>query len=167
MAKVTAATLATEFGSFSRSSEPFRSWASRAWCHASIRVDREVAAAPSPKQETRICARVLLEAAWHYRHRPKLISAKKSCNNRSRRRWLQPPAEHKSASIAATGRWRTRSKPTGKIVTALAHELAGFVWRSASKAKNSPRAKRTNFSQSARNRARQLQCPFRGPTGDE
>jgi hypothetical protein len=70
----------------------------------------------------------LVESAWHYRHRPHLCLRQKR---------LQQALSPKVAAIA----WRAQerlhrrywllsnsSKPAGKIVTALARELVGFIW---------------------------------------
>ena len=72
--------------------------------------------------------RVLGEAAWHYRHRPRL---------NQRQRELQKSLSPKVAAMAWKAQERLhrrfcvlshKGKPSGKIVTALARELAGFVW---------------------------------------
>lgn len=72
--------------------------------------------------------RVLVEAAWHYRHRP-AVSAKLR-----KRRHGQPArvvaladkAQHRLHRRHA--RLLLRGKPQCKVVVALARELAGFVW---------------------------------------
>jgi transposase len=73
--------------------------------------------------------RVLIEAAWHYRHRPAVYTPLR------KRRHGQP-----ESVIALADRAQRRlfsrfqrlavalGKPTPKVVTALARELAGFVW---------------------------------------
>jgi hypothetical protein len=72
--------------------------------------------------------RVLVEAAWHYRHRPRICQ---------RQHELLKGLDPKVAAIAWRAQERLhrrywalsqKSKPTGKIVTALARELVGFVW---------------------------------------
>ena len=72
--------------------------------------------------------RVLVESAWHYRHQPKLCKLQKE---------LQTSLSPKVAAIAWSAQQRlhrrywalqNKSKPSAKIVTALARELAGFVW---------------------------------------
>ena len=72
--------------------------------------------------------RVLVESAWHYRHRPRLCKRQKE---------LQSSLPPKVATIAWAAQERlhrrywalsSKSKPSAKIVTALARELAGFVW---------------------------------------
>ena len=72
--------------------------------------------------------RVLIEAAWHYRHRPTISAALR------RRRVGQPPrvialadkAQHRLHQRFA--RLSARGKPPTKVVAAIARELVGFVW---------------------------------------
>jgi len=72
--------------------------------------------------------RALVEAAWHYRHRPR---------TNQRRQKLLPtlPAPIVHMAEAAQARLHRRywaltnkSKPSAKVVTAVARELSGFVW---------------------------------------
>ncbi len=72
--------------------------------------------------------RVLVESAWHYRHRPRICQRQKQ---------LQRSLPPKIATIAWTAQERlhrrywalsSKNKPSAKIVTTLARELAGFVW---------------------------------------
>lgn len=72
--------------------------------------------------------RVLVEAAWHYRHRPFVGEA-------LRRR--QHGAPDVTVAQAWTGQQRlhrryhrlaARGKPTPQVITAVARELTGFVW---------------------------------------
>jgi transposase len=73
--------------------------------------------------------RVLVEAAWHYRHHPGLGPSLR------RRREGQPPTILRLALQAQQRLHRryqrlavTLGKPTPKVVTAIARELAGFLW---------------------------------------
>ena len=71
--------------------------------------------------------RVLVEAAWHYRHRPAVGVA-------LRQRQAGMPAELVAYSFKAQSRLSAKynrlasSKPSTVAVTAVARELAGFVW---------------------------------------
>ena len=73
--------------------------------------------------------RVLVEAAWHYRHRPGVGAA-------LRKRREGQPAHIIALADRAQRRLSARyqrlavnlGKPTPKVVTALARELAGFLW---------------------------------------
>jgi transposase len=72
--------------------------------------------------------RVLVEAAWHYRHRPFVGDGLK------RRQCGAPPtAIHQAwtAQHRLHRRYRHlagRGKPTSQVITAVARELTGFVW---------------------------------------
>jgi transposase len=71
--------------------------------------------------------RLLIESAWHYRHRP-------SVANLARRRRGQPPRVIALADKAMYrlhrrfNRMLAKGKPRPKIVAAVARELVGFVW---------------------------------------
>jgi transposase len=72
--------------------------------------------------------RVLVEAAWHYRHRPFVGAA-------LRRRQHGAPAAIIAQAWTAQHRLHRRyhrlagrGKPTQHVITAVARELTGFVW---------------------------------------
>jgi transposase len=72
--------------------------------------------------------RVLVEAAWHYRHRPFVGAA-------LRRRQRGAPASIVAQAWTAQQRLhrryhrlRARGKPNQQVITAVARELTGFVW---------------------------------------
>lgn len=73
------------------------------------------------------CRRLLVEAAWNYRHAPK-----ESVNVRKRREGQ--PADAIASAVRAQQRLHQRfvrlleRMPSQKAVTAVARELAGFVW---------------------------------------
>jgi len=128
VAKVTAVPLATEFGTFSRFER-----AAQVMSYTGL-VSSEHSSGPKTqrgsitKTGNAHLRRVLVEAAWHYRHGPRLCQRQKA---------QQSTLSPKVATIAWTAQERlhrryralsAKSKPSGKIVTALARELAGFVW---------------------------------------
>jgi transposase len=128
VAKITAITLATEFGTFRRFER-----ASEVMSYTGIVPSERSSGTKSrrgaiTKTGNSHLRRVLVESAWHYRHRPHLCLRQKR---------LQKTLSPKVAAIA----WRAQerlhrrywllsntSKPSGKIVTALARELVGFIW---------------------------------------
>jgi len=126
--KVTAVTLATEFGTFTRFERAAQVMSYTGMVpseHSSGPKNRRGAITKTGNAHLR---RVLVEAAWHYRHRPRLCQRQKELNSS-----LSP-------KVAATA-WQAqerlhrrywalsnKSKPAGKIITALARELVGFVW---------------------------------------
>jgi len=80
------------------------------------------------KTGNRHLRRVLIEAAWHARHRPAIGKA-------LRQRRQNQPVQAIAIADRAMHRlhrryWRmlTMGKPPTKVVTAVARELAGFVW---------------------------------------
>jgi transposase len=128
VAKVTAVTLATEFGSFSRFER-----AGQVMSYTGV-VPSEHSSGPRTRRSgitktgNSHLRRVLVEAAWHYRHKPRLCQ---------RQHELLKGLDPKVAAIAWRAQERLhrrywalsqKSKPAGKIVTALARELVGFVW---------------------------------------
>lgn len=128
VAKITAVTLATEFGTFSRFEKAAQVMSYTGMVpseHSSGPRSRRGAITKTGNSHLR---RVLVEAAWHYRHRPRLSQRQKE---------LQMALAPKVAAAAWRAQERlyrrywalaNKSKPTGKIVTAVARELVGFVW---------------------------------------
>jgi transposase len=128
VAKITAVTLATEFGTFRRFEH-----ASEVMSYTGL-VPSEHSSGPKSrrgkitKTGNSHLRRVLVESAWHYRHRPHLCL---------RQRKMQQSLPPKIAAIAWRAQERlhrrywllsNKSKPAGKVVTALARELVGFIW---------------------------------------
>ena len=72
--------------------------------------------------------RVLVEAAWHYRHHP-FVSARIRARQRGAtatviaQAWTAQQRLHRRYA-----RFAARGKPKQHIVTAVARELTGFVW---------------------------------------
>ena len=128
VAKVTAVTLATELGCFSRFEKAGQVMSYTGMVpseHSSGPKTRRGAITKTGNSHLR---RVLVESAWHYRHPPKLCKRQKELQNS-----LTP----RVAAIAWSAQQRlhrrywaltNKSKPSAKIITALARELAGFVW---------------------------------------
>ncbi|MEO7037803.1 MAG: IS110 family transposase [Polyangiaceae bacterium] len=120
MAKVTAVTLATEFGCFSRFEKAGQVMSYTGMVpseHSSGPKTRRGAITKTGNLHLR---RVLVESAWHYRHRPRLCKRQKD---------MQTSPPPKIAAIAWSAQERlhrrycalsSKSKPSGKIVTALA-----------------------------------------------
>jgi transposase len=128
IAKITATTLVTEVGNFSRFTRP-----KQLMGYAGL-VPSEYSTGDSKKQGAITktgnahLRRVLPEAAWSYRHRPNLCGAQK-------RRQQGLSEEIKAISWKAQQRlnsryWRlmARGKIPGKAITAVARELVGFIW---------------------------------------
>jgi transposase len=128
VAKVTATTLVTEVGNFSRFGRAKQLMGYGGLVpseHTSGKSKRQGAITKTGNAHLR---RVLLEAAWTYRHRPKLHGAQKQ-----RQKGISE--EIKAISWKAQQRlhrryWRltSKGKEPGKAITAVARELIGFIW---------------------------------------
>jgi transposase len=128
VAKVTAVTLATEFGTFSRFEKAIQVMSYTGMVpseHSSGPRSRRGAITKTGNSHLR---RVLVEAAWHYRHRPRLNQRQKGLQ----RSWAPKVADTAWRAQERLHRryllLTAKSKPAGKVITALARELAGFVW---------------------------------------
>lgn len=128
VAKVTAVTLAVEVGTFQRFEHPKQLMSYSGMVpseHSSGGRRRQGAITKTGNARLR---RVLIEAGWHYRHRPCL-----SLRQKKLQATLPPHAIEIAwkAQLRLNRRhWRLseRKKPPAQIVTALARELLGFIW---------------------------------------
>jgi transposase len=128
VAKITATTLVTEVGNFSRFVRPKLLMGYGGLVpseHSSGDSKRQGGITKTGNAHLR---RVLLEAAWTYRHRPKLCG-------RHKQRQQGVSEEIKAISWKAQQRlnsryWRLTSKGKipNKAITAVARELVGFIW---------------------------------------
>jgi hypothetical protein len=94
--------------------------------------------------------RVLVESAWHYRHHP-FVSAT------LRARQQDAPADSVARAWTAQQRlyrryqrFAARGKPKQHIVTAVARELAGFVWAALTQTSDRPTVERRILDASMR-----------------
>src|SRR5262249_53470988 len=72
--------------------------------------------------------RVLIEAAWHYRHRPQLPRAlRKRCEGQSDAVFAVA-AQAQQRLNTQSRRLRAKGKRANGTVVAIAHELASFIW---------------------------------------
>jgi transposase len=128
VAKLSAVTLATELGSlnrFDRAAQVMSYTGLVPSEHSSGKKNKRGAITKAGNSHLR---RVLVESAFHYRHRPKLAK---------RQRDLQPNLPPQVAAMAWKAQERlhrrywlltSKAKPKGKVVTAVARELIGFIW---------------------------------------
>jgi len=128
VATVTAVTLATEFGCFGRFERAVQVMSYTGMVPSEHSSGPKTRRGGITKTGNSHLRRVLVEAAWHYRHRPRLCQRQKE---------LQRTLSPKVATMAWTAQERLhrrylalshKNKPSAKIVTALARELVGFVW---------------------------------------
>lgn len=79
------------------------------------------------KAGNRHVRRLLIEAAWHYRHHPSVLSLRKRRQGQSARIVaIADKAMHRLHR--RFNRMLERGKPRPKVVVAVARELTGFVW---------------------------------------
>ena len=128
VAKITAITLTTEFGTFARFERATQVMSYTGVVpseHSSGAKNRRGGITKTGNSHLR---RVLVEAAHQYRHRPRI---------NQRQKQLQKTLSPQVQDIAWRAQerlhrrfWRltNKSKPAGKVVTAVARELVGFVW---------------------------------------
>lgn len=128
VAKLSAVTLAVELGSMTRFHKAsqvmsYTGLTSSEYSSGSKR--RQGAITKAGNAHLR---RVLVEAAWQYRHPPRLMQRQKKMVEE----WSAPVTDAAwRAQQRLHRRYRALSQrglPVGKLVTALARELAGFVW---------------------------------------
>ena len=125
---VTALTLVAELHDFRRFRGPARSW--RIWgsSRVSTRAARRAAAAALTKAGNSHVRRLLIEAAWHYRHRPS-VSAQLRRRRTAQPRWAIALADKAQQRLCRRyARLLARGKPATKVIGAVARELVGFVW---------------------------------------
>jgi transposase len=128
VAKVTATTLVTEVGNFSRFDRATELMGYGGLVPSERSSGKSRRQGAITKTGNAHLRRVLVEAAWQYRNRPKLCGAHKQ-------RQQGVSEEIKGISWKAQHRlhdryWRltARGKIPGKAITAVARELLGFVW---------------------------------------
>lgn len=128
VAKITAVTLAVEVGTFQRfeRAQQLMSYTGMVPSESSSGCRRWQGSIT--KTGNSHLRRVLIEAAWHYRHQPRL-----SNRQRALHRLLHPSV----VEVAWNAQLRlhrrhvrlsAKGKPAGKVVTAMARELVGFIW---------------------------------------
>jgi transposase len=128
IAKITATTMVTEVGNFSRFTRPNQLMGYGGLVPSEFSTGNSKRQGAITKTGNAHLRRVLVEAAWSYRHRPSLCGAHK-------RRQQGLSEEIKTISWKAQQRlysryWRltSRGKIPGKAITAVARELVGFIW---------------------------------------
>jgi transposase len=128
VAKVTATTLVTEIGNFSRFARAKMLMGYSGLVSSEHTTGNRKRRGAITKTGNAHMRRVLLEAGWTYRHRPRL-------NGKQKQRQKGVSEEIKAISWKAQQRlhkryWRliSKGKEPGKAITAVARELVGFIW---------------------------------------
>lgn len=128
VAKLTAVTLAVEVGTFQRfeRAQMLMSYTGMVPSEHSSGARRHQGAIT--KNGNGHLRRVLIEAAWHYRHRPCLSNRQRALQKQLDPRLLEIAWNAQLRLHRRYARLNARGKPAGKVVTALARELVGFIW---------------------------------------
>ena len=128
VAKLTATTVAVEVGSFSRFEHPTKLMGYAGITPSEYSTGKSKRKGAITKAGNPHLRRVLVEAAWAYRHRPA-----KSLAMRARTRALPAAlneigwkAQHRLCRRYAA--LQARGKPYGTVVTAIGRELLAFIW---------------------------------------
>lgn len=130
VAKLTAATVAVEVGSFERFENPRELMA-----YCGLVPSEHSTGGPGKARRGKITKtgnahlrRVLVESAWHYQVRPRRAGKLKKRQEQVGQeiRELSWKAQHRLHRRYT--RLTLRGKPAGKAVTAVARELLGFIW---------------------------------------
>jgi transposase len=128
VAQITAITLATEFGTFGRFERATQVMSYTGVVpseHSSGARDRRGAITKTGNSHLR---RVLVEAAHHYRHRPRLNQRQKGLEKKLSPQVLDIAWRAQERLHRRHWKLTNKSKPAGKVITAVARELAGFIW---------------------------------------
>jgi transposase len=128
VAKITAATLAVEVGTFRRfeRAQQLMSYTGMVPSESSSGSRRWQGSIT--KTGNGHLRRVLIEAAWHYRHQPRLSKRQRALHKQLEPTVLEIAWNAQLRLHRRHVRLTARGKPAGKVVTALARELVGFIW---------------------------------------
>lgn len=128
VAKLTAVTLVTEVGTFARFEK-----ASQVMSYTGL-VPSEQSSGGKRRQGgvtktgNAHLRRVLVESAWHYRHKPRLGVRQKKLQSELDPRIMERAWEAQQRLHLRYWKLTNENKPAGKVVAALARELVGFIW---------------------------------------
>jgi transposase len=128
VAKLTAVTLAVEVGTFRRFERATQLMSYTGMVpseHTSGSRRQQGAITKTGNNHLR---RVLIEAAWHYRHRPGLSNRQRALQKQLEPQVLEVAWNAQLRLHRRYARLHARSKPAGKVITAVARELVGFIW---------------------------------------
>ena len=125
---LTAMTVLTEIFEFGRFSSPRKLMAYLGLVPSESSSGERRRTGGITKAGNRRVRRLLVESAWHYRHRP-LVSKELKRRRQDQPQWALDMADRTMARLHKRY-WRLldRGKTPGVVVVALARELAGFLW---------------------------------------
>ena len=84
--------------------------------------------------------RVLVETSWHYQHRSGVGPGLAARRTGQPTRVIAIADKAQQRLCRRFGRLRAKDKPAGKVVVAVARELAGFIWAALQVPADGPRA---------------------------
>jgi transposase len=129
---LTAMTLVAELHDFRRFESPRRLMAFLGLVPSENSTGDKHRRGPITKAGNTHARRVLIEASWHYRHRPG-VSKKLRARRQEQLGWVIGLADRAQIRLHKKF-WKLalHGKSTNKAVTAVARELAGFIWAALS-----------------------------------
>jgi transposase len=142
VAKLTAITLAVEVGTFRRFHRATELMSYTGMVPSEYSSGQRKRQGAITKAGNSRLRRVLVEAAHHYRHQPRLSVRQRALQRDTHPRVLEIAWK---AQLRLHRRFRSlnaRSKPPGKVITAIARELVGFIWAIGVAAEGAQRADR-------------------------
>ena len=128
VAKLTAVTIVTEVGTFERFEKAPEMMSYTGLVpseHSSGKARKQGSITRAGNSNLR---RILVEAAWHYRHRPWLNARMKQVSQGQPSEVIEMAWKAQQRLHRRYRQLSARRKPAGKTVAAMARELAGFVW---------------------------------------
>jgi transposase len=128
VAKITAVTLAVEVGTFRRFDRATQLMSYTGMVpseHSSGGRRNQGAITKTGNNHLR---RVLIEAAWHYRHQPRLSNRQRALHGELDPHVLEIAWNAQLRLNRRYARLSAKTKPPGKVITAVARELVGFIW---------------------------------------
>lgn len=128
VAKITAVTLAVEVGTFKRFERATQLMSYTGMVpseHASGARRYQGAITKTGNGHLR---RVLIESAWQYRHRPCLSNLQRALQSELDPHVLEIAWNAQLRLNRRYTRLTAKTKPPGKVITAVARELVGFIW---------------------------------------
>jgi len=128
VAKVTATTLVCEIGNFSRFTRAKQLMGYGGLVPSEYSSGASTRRGSITKTGNAHMRRVLVEAAWNYRHRPKLCGKQKRRQDLVSERVKDISWKAQQRLHARFWQLTAKGKVPGKAVTAVARELVGFIW---------------------------------------
>ena len=128
VAKLTAVTLVVEVGTFRRFERATQLMSYTGMVPSEYSSGEKSRRGAITKAGNNHLRRILIEAAWHNRHRPCLSNRQRAVHKH-----LDPGVIKIAwdAQLRLNARYRrlsAKGKPHGKVITAVARELVGFIW---------------------------------------